>query len=149
MVSSHLQSYLCPELTSAVARESDDDEEDIDTPPFIQYTPDDTPIEFVPAGPKISLHKFSNLHTGAAPPEGSCPICWGDFGERAEPTVVFSKCAALHAFHEECLDWWVNESAMANANKCPVDREILCERRERMHPTNAHGGAGVGDRADA
>jgi hypothetical protein len=51
-----------------------------------------------------------------------------------EEQVVVTKCG--HYFHKACICSWVNDSGMETANTCPSCRFVLCERRERVHPSS-------------
>jgi hypothetical protein len=118
-------------LTFATARETDDD---TDTTPTqaVQYIPDDTPTEFVPYGPKVVVYQFSIPCYDALPADTKCPICCYTVQETPGEAWVLARCSGRHAYHEVHLDEWVNGAA-ENANTCPLDREVLCVARERVH----------------
>jgi hypothetical protein len=123
-------------LTLDIARRMDDDEEDNEPEPlnpFVQYTPDDTPLEYVPGGPRIPLSAFSVPFQESQPLDAVCAFCYDDFTETSDQAIVLARCRAAHPFHGECLDRSVNEGAMANSNRCPIDRDILCVGRSRIH----------------
>ncbi|KAF2825777.1 hypothetical protein CC86DRAFT_382773 [Ophiobolus disseminans] len=111
------------------------DDEDISTHLRVQYIPDETPTEYIPCGPKIPLHDFSAPYTSATLPDATSSICCESFEADDSRPIVLARCVSSHIFHGECLGWWVNESAMANANTCPIDRAVLCVGRGRVHPT--------------
>ncbi|KAF2678600.1 hypothetical protein K458DRAFT_423041 [Lentithecium fluviatile CBS 122367] len=126
-------------------------EEDIDVAPFtatstthprpgpvpVQYQLDDTATELRPTGPPISPHHYSFplLLTIPSSLDGDCGICLEalSLGQKGLELglPVLARCEARHAFHNGCLGKWVNGSAMKNSNRCPLDREVICEARER------------------
>jgi hypothetical protein len=67
--------------------------------------------------------------------------------ELADPhlALVAAQCPTGHVFHGSCLNYWVNESAMDNANMCPHDRERLCDPRPRIHPGDLLDDSDAGD----
>lgn len=103
------------------------------TSPFVELIPDLTPTEYESSGPRVPVHEFSTPYPGSINPDETCAICCFEFKETRHKRLVRSKCSAEHVFHEECLDRWVNDSAMENANRCPADREVICRRRGRVH----------------
>ncbi|KAH7067479.1 hypothetical protein BKA63DRAFT_118331 [Paraphoma chrysanthemicola] len=102
---------------------------------LVQFDPDDTPMEYIVVGPKVPSDMFCFPYTHSSPPEGACVICCYLFidPEVVQEPLVLARCRARHKFHMNCLDEWVNGSSMENANRCPHDREVLCERRKRIH----------------
>ncbi|KAF2789997.1 hypothetical protein K505DRAFT_252145, partial [Melanomma pulvis-pyrius CBS 109.77] len=59
-------------------------------------------------------------------PEDICPICCIEFAGSSAEDLVIEFCRGGHPFHAECLENWVNGSAMPNVSTCPVDREEIC-----------------------
>jgi hypothetical protein len=109
-----------------------------------QYEPDDTKLEYVPTGPRVSLDTFCTSYEDLLIPGDPCGVCSENFLESEYDVMVRARCNARHLFHKDCLDAWVNESAMDNANKCPLDREVICGARGRIHT-----GEQIGDDGEA
>ncbi|KAF1994914.1 hypothetical protein P154DRAFT_567026 [Amniculicola lignicola CBS 123094] len=99
----------------------------------LQFEPDDSATEFHPIGRPIPLSHFSSPYPRQTPPTDPCPICHIDLTKCRVEELVVANCTAGHVFHGECLGGWINDSAMLNANTCPLDREEICEGRERVH----------------
>jgi hypothetical protein len=137
MTASGKISVVQDNIDDAIAHESDDGINDavLATPPSIQYIPDDTPTEYMVVGPKVPLDQFCTPYIDTFPPDGLCVICCYDFTDpdKKDRALVLARCMAKHPFHEDCLDEWVNHSAMENTNRCPYGREMLCEGRKRTH----------------
>ncbi|KAF2252150.1 hypothetical protein BU26DRAFT_590521 [Trematosphaeria pertusa] len=49
--------------------------------------------------------------------------------------IITFVCTTGHVVHDVCLEKWVNGSAMCNANICPLDREQICDSRQRRYRT--------------
>jgi hypothetical protein len=99
-----------------------------DTPPLEEFVVDD----YQPTGNRISMRAFCE-YTANVPEKTKCSICMSKvttglnmMGQH--PTVT----ACKHYFHQECLDGWVNESAMSTSNSCPSCRAVLCKARSRV-----------------
>jgi hypothetical protein len=126
---------LTPELSDPIlARREDDDMLRDGTP--LQFQPDETSTEHTATGSPVPRHEFCSQYTVPRAPDGVCPICQESYvgGFTAvNADLVVARCAAEHAFHGECLDEWVNGSAMLNSNTCPVDRERICRARDVVH----------------
>lgn len=97
------------------------------------YEPDSTGVEYTPIGPHVPLNEFSTPCQDLCAPEDQCGICYELLVGLEDRALVCARCQARHPFHEECLNEWVNGSAMPNANTCPLDREFLCEGRGKIH----------------
>jgi hypothetical protein len=102
-------------------------------PSPMQYEPDSTGVEFAPIGPHVPLNEFSTPCEDLCAPEDQCGICHELLVGLGNRALVCARCQAAHPFHQECLQEWVNGSAMPNANTCPLDREVLCEGRGKVH----------------
>ncbi|KAL1606359.1 hypothetical protein SLS60_003761 [Paraconiothyrium brasiliense] len=98
----------------------------------VQLEPDSTPIEYKATGDPVPLSVFSLPYQGPYPAQGTCIICMHDFADNDRELVV-ARCPTGHLFHGQCLNFWVNDSAMGNANMCPHDRQRLCDPRPRIH----------------
>lgn len=96
-----------------------------------QYDPDDSKVEYVPTGARLSHDMFCTSYEDHVMPGDPCGVCSEDFLE--DDVLVRAKCQARHVFRKYCLGIWVNESAMDNANRCPLDLDIMCEARGRTH----------------
>ncbi|KAH5423518.1 hypothetical protein HBI23_244490 [Parastagonospora nodorum] len=88
---------------------------------------DETNVEYTPLGPHIPLEEFSMPCEDLFAPDDHCGICNERLIGPVNCELVRAICQARHPFHEDCLNEWVNHSAMPNANTCPLDREVLCE----------------------
>ncbi|KAJ4356630.1 uncharacterized protein N0V89_004666 [Didymosphaeria variabile] len=99
----------------------------------VQLEPDPTPTEYKSTGEPVPMNAFSLPYQGPYPAQGTCLICMNEFADNHRELVV-SRCSTGHLFHGHCLNFWVNDSAMDNANMCPHDRERLCNARPRIHP---------------
>ncbi|KAF2438596.1 hypothetical protein P171DRAFT_164559 [Karstenula rhodostoma CBS 690.94] len=106
----------------------------------VQLEPDLTPTEYETTGDPIPMSAFSVAYQGPHPAQGMCIVC---MDELASPdlTLVVARCPTGHLFHGSCLNFWVNTSAMENANLCPHDRERLCDPRPRIHPDGLSDGS--------
>ena len=82
------------------------------------------------------MSAFSFPYCG--PTEGICLVCMEELST-TDSKLVVAKCTARHMFHDNCLDYWVNYSAMKNANLCPHDREQICDSRLRAHLSQTEG----------
>lgn len=104
-----------------------------------EFRPDETPVEYVPAGPRVSRELFCIPCSAVSESCEACGVC-GDPMEQQVATsnangdIVLAR-VCRHMFHGGCLDHWVNESAMANSNRCPVCRAELCQPRACVHET--------------
>jgi hypothetical protein len=98
-----------------------------------QSEADDTKLEYVSTGPLVPLYVFCTCYTYLIIPEDPCGVCSESFLESEHDMLVRAKCKARHDSHEYCLDTWVNENAIDNANKCPPDPQVICEARGRIH----------------
>ena len=78
-------------------------------------------------------------YPGIMVPDGTCPTCQLGFKGSKPEDLVITRCRALHPFHRECLDYWVNGAAMDDSNTCPNDRDRLCEPRDRIHASERYG----------
>ncbi|KAH3974312.1 hypothetical protein HBH69_090010 [Parastagonospora nodorum] len=96
-------------------------------PSLVQYETDETNVEYTPLGPHIPLEEFSMPCEDLFAPDDHCGICNERLIGPVNCELVRAICQARHPFHEDCLNEWVNHSAMPNANTCPLDREVLCE----------------------
>jgi hypothetical protein len=123
-------------FTSAYRRESQDLHDDF---PLLRDHPvelevDETEKEYEVMGDRVELSAFCKL-TVLLPPRGTaCAICVTDFDGKEDvegDSPVLTKCK--HFFHKDCLDKWVNKSAMKTSNTCPTCRTVLCKPRERLH----------------
>jgi hypothetical protein len=65
--------------------------------------------------------------------ENACGVCSENFLESEHDMMVRARCNARHVFYKDSLVRWVNESALQNANNYPLDREVICEARGRIH----------------
>ncbi|KAJ4290610.1 hypothetical protein N0V90_010828 [Kalmusia sp. IMI 367209] len=102
--------------------------------PAVQFLPDGTPVEVVPAGSPVPCLMYCLPYQGTQLPQGQCIICMDQLADLTNGSLVVARCHAGHIFHTACLDLWVNGSSMGNANTCPHDREQICEPRARLHP---------------
>ena len=116
----------------------------------VQLEPDSTPTEYKTAGDPIPMSAFSLPYEGPHPAQGTCSICMDEFTDtgRDRRGLVVARCLTGHLFHSKCLNYWVNDSAMDNANLCPHDRERLCEPRQRTHPGELSDDSDVDESAD-
>ncbi|KAF2873660.1 hypothetical protein BDV95DRAFT_350718 [Massariosphaeria phaeospora] len=91
------------------------------------------PTEYEPTGHAVPRSHFCSPISEMPAQDATCGVCAHEITEhmgRAEK-VVATVC--MHLFHGDCLDLWVNRSAMANSSACPVCRRVLCEARARRH----------------
>lgn len=98
----------------------------------VNMEPDSTSTEFEVAGNPLPNNVFSRPYEGQQPAQGNCIICMNELGDLSHGLVV-ARCTTGHIFHSHCLNHWVNDSAMENANLCPHDRDLLCDPRPRVH----------------
>ncbi|KAF2500446.1 hypothetical protein BU16DRAFT_247176 [Lophium mytilinum] len=84
---------------------------------------------YVPAGYPIPVSSVSTRYEG--PPE-NCSICFDMVGPRNGRAI-----ACHHAFHWDCLEDLIN-SANDGSNKCPLCRDIICDRRARTPGPDEH-----------
>ncbi|KAF1922817.1 uncharacterized protein M421DRAFT_337532 [Didymella exigua CBS 183.55] len=99
---------------------------------LVELEVDETEREYGVIGERIELSAFCGPVTSL--PRGmECSICVTEFdGKEVEGDLpVSTKCR--HFFHGDCLDKWVNESAMKSSNTCPTCRTVLCKPRKRVH----------------
>ncbi|KAH6613125.1 hypothetical protein C7974DRAFT_380839 [Boeremia exigua] len=61
--------------------------------------------------------------------DDTCACCLSSILHLDGGNLVVTSCR--HIFHEECLDMWVNDSAMLMSNCCPVCRFEMYQPRER------------------
>lgn len=95
-----------------------------------ELRPDESEVEYKPVGRRIPKDSYSHVYR---PLPVTCSICQDEItSEQGEQGVVVSTPCG-HLFHAECLDQWVNESAMETSNTCPECRTEICEKRERKH----------------
>ena len=99
----------------------------------IEYELDSTETEYQAIGEAISIYEFCEP-VDAVPKASACSVCLTEIecGIDGVP-VVGTKCK--HFFHEECLATWINSSGMKTSNTCPSCRFVLCEPRQRAHPS--------------
>lgn len=109
-----------------------------DFPPLhneeIELEVDETEIEYEAFGARVELLEFCKLAMLLPTPGTACSICVADFDGKEDVrgnNPVLTVCK--HFFHQDCLDKWVNESAMKTSNTCPECRTVLCEPRKRLH----------------
>jgi hypothetical protein len=123
-------------FTSAYRRESRnlDDDFPLLRDDLVELEIDETEGEYEAFGARVELLAFCRLAVLLPPPETACSICVTDFDGKEDVGgnhPVLTKCK--HFFHWNCLDKWVNESAMKTSNTCPECRTVLCEPRKRLH----------------
>jgi hypothetical protein len=83
-------------------------------------------------GPPIDTEMFCQS-TSTVPTGTVCSICIADVtsdADEADQKPVVTTCG--HYFHEQCLDAWVNDSAMSKSHTCPSCRAVMCEARPRI-----------------
>ncbi|KAH4807234.1 hypothetical protein HBH61_135940 [Parastagonospora nodorum] len=83
-------------------------------------------------GPPIDIPMFCQS-TPSVPTNTPCPICIADVTadtNDAGQKPVVTTCG--HYFHEQCLDSWVNDSAMSKSHTCPSCRAVMCVARPRI-----------------
>jgi hypothetical protein len=99
--------------------------------PRVQFEPTNSTLEYLPIGERVPLEAFCQLTT-AVPENTTCSICVAEVtvSQPDEPVVV-TQCG--HIFHQQCLNAWVNNSAMETSNACPSCRAQMCEPRGRAH----------------
>lgn len=129
--------YLFAEMiafTSGLRRESWDLDDDLPLPheDLVELEVDETEKEYAANGKRVELSAFCQPILSFT--RGTeCSVCLTGFdgGETGGEVPVSTKCK--HFFHKDCLDKWVNESAMKASNTCPSCRTVLCKPRERLH----------------
>ncbi|KAJ4990825.1 hypothetical protein SVAN01_03614 [Stagonosporopsis vannaccii] len=112
--------------------------DDIDTTPSLGYQPieysvDDTEVEYNVVGDRVELSAFCKPFDVVSS-SVKCSVCMTKTdatNQDIHSQAVVTKCG--HVFHELCLDQWVNDSAMKASNTCPSCRTVLCKPRERHH----------------
>lgn len=97
----------------------------------VQFDINDTSLEYEVTGDPIDDTEF--CRASSPPDDGTtCSICASDFEDlESTQSAVVTKCG--HYYHFNCLNCWVNRSALPNSNTCPSCRTVLCKRRERVH----------------
>jgi hypothetical protein len=83
-------------------------------------------------GPPIDMAMFCQS-TPSVPTNTLCPICIADVTADTNGTgqkPVVTTCG--HYFHEQCLNSWVNDSAMSKSHTCPSCRAVMCVARPRI-----------------
>jgi len=123
-------------FTSAYRRESHDigDKFPLLRDDLVELEIDETEKEYEAFGARVELLGFCRLAVLLPPSGTACSICVTDFDGKEDVGgnhPVLTKCK--HFFHRDCLDKWVNESAMKTSNTCPECRTVLCEPRKRLH----------------
>lgn len=123
-------------FTSAYRRESQnlDDSFPLLREDTVELEVDETEKEYEAFGARVAIVAFCRLAVLLPPSGTSCSICVTEFEGQEDiggNPPVLTKCE--HFFHRDCLDKWVNESAMKTSNTCPECRTVLCEPRERLH----------------
>ena len=123
-------------FTSAYRRESQNLNDDFPLlrDDLVELEIDETEKEYEAFGARIELLEFCTPAVLLPVPGAACSICVTDFAGKEDAGgnhPVVTKCK--HFFHQDCLDKWVNESAMKTSNTCPECRTVLCEPRKRLH----------------
>jgi hypothetical protein len=100
---------------------------------LVHFEPSETEIEYQPTGERVPMRAFCDP-ARRIEESSTCSVCMADIecGDYPKP---IAQTVCKHFFHPKCLDSWVNDSGMPASNTCPSCRRVLCEPRQRAHPT--------------
>jgi hypothetical protein len=97
----------------------------------VEFQVNNSTLEYGAVGEPIPLSAFCRPTT-TVPDETNCSICMSEIETtQVNKPIVVTRCE--HIFHQECLNTWVNNSAMETSNTCPACRTQMCEPRQRAH----------------
>jgi hypothetical protein len=100
---------------------------------LVQFEPSETEIEYQSTGERVPMRAFCDP-ARRTEESSTCSVCMADI-EREGCSKRIAQAVCKHFFPLKCLDSWVNDSGMPTSNTCPSCRYILCEPRQRAHPT--------------